>query len=296
LGSFGIASAELAIAPRATLGALQIALLFLRWLRLVEISATRRRRRFPRRLGFGAPRQRRPGWALIVALRHASNRRAGNFRCLNRALGRNPQYSCARNFVRNEHHHAHFFHIVHPHDVSAIQNSSRYRRSGRENSLVFGFLPQERFPGRAHQNRQFEPRQLPEMRQNLGILVAPLSKPESGIDHDAVLFHSGAARPAHHRLQIPANRVRSVWKRRQFRPGLRSTPHVVQDQAGVRAGGSLRESRVEREPARVVDDFHAIIHGAGGDFRFIRIDRNRGAQIVAQPLEHRYQPLPFFVR
>ena len=56
------------------------------------------------------------------------------------------------------------------------------------------------------------------MRENFGVLLAALTKPETGINGDPITVDTGTARAVNRRFQIARYRPNHIRQRRQFRP------------------------------------------------------------------------------
>ena len=202
----------------------------------------------------------------------------------------------AADLIRNLRHSTHFLHVVYPHDMRAVQDRCRHRRRRSENRLAIGRLRQKRFARRADQNRKSQFREPAQLRQNLGILLFSLAEADARIHHDAAFIHTGAPRAAGGRFQILPDGPDRVRHGRQFRPRLGQTPHVIQNQTGIRVGRGFRQSRIESEPARVVENLHAVLERAFGDLRFVRIERQRDGQLVFEQFQYGQQAAPLLVR
>ena len=100
--------------------------------------------------------------------------------------------------------------------------------------------------GRACENRPVEPREPAELRENFGVLLFAFAETDSGIDHDSLQFHAGAAGAVNTRIELGADSADNVLHRRQLGPGLRRAAHMIDDQAGIRIGGDPGEIHVKR--------------------------------------------------
>jgi hypothetical protein len=180
--------------------------------------------------------------------------------------------------------------------MSTAQHSRRHGRRRPKERPAFRGLRQKRFPRRTHQDRIIKFRQRIEVRQNLRVLFLALPEPDPRIDDDARPVDPRVTRPARRSFELARDRPHRILHRRQLRPCFRLPAHMIQDEPGVSTGGSFRQRRVESQSARIVDDFDPVLHGPLGDFRLVRVKRERHAKVAAQALQDRNQPLPFLIR
>ena len=70
---------------------------------------------------------------------------------------------------------------------------------------------------------------------------------------------------------------------------------MVQHEAGTGLRHHFGQVWIKSQAAGIVDDLHAVFKSTFGGFPFVRIERNRDAQLIFQALQHWYQPAPFFL-
>ena len=133
------------------------------------------------------------------------------------------------------------------------------------------------------------------MRQNLRILLLAFAETQTRIDHNPRLIHTGVAGPAHRRIQLFRDRPHRILHGRKLGPCLRLAAHVIENQPGIPVGRNFRQPRVKGKAAGVIENLHPILQSSLGNLSFIGIERNRRAQIAAQPFQNGNKPLPFFV-
>jgi hypothetical protein len=202
----------------------------------------------------------------------------------------------AEDIVRYGGHDPHLFDIMNAHDMRAGHDGCSDGRGGRELRLVLGGLGEERLARGADQHRQLEFRHLTKAGDDLGILLAALSKTDAGIDHDAISIDTGPAGAAYRSFEVLQDGAHDVSQRTERRPGFRTAAHVIENNAGVELDDGFNELRIEGETAGIVDDFGAEFEGAFGGLGLVGIDGNRDAELLAQPLENGNNAAEFFFR
>ena len=187
---------------------------------------------------------------------------------------------------------------MNPHHVGAVHNGHSHRGGGGVEGFfgigTGGRWRKERLARGAGKDGALKRGQLAQMREDLDVLLAALAKTQAGIDGDAITVHTRAACAVNGGLQIARHRTDHVWQRRQLGPGFRRAAHVIQNQACVGVGHGLGKIGIEREPARVIDDFDAVFKGALGGLGFIGIERDRNRQLIFQPLQYGDETAPLF--
>ena len=138
---------------------------------------------------------------------------------------------------------------------------------------------------RTHHQRQLQPRQLVQPRQDLRILLFAFAETRARIDHDAAPLDTSAHRAMHRRIQLSRDRRQRILERRQLGPRLRHAAHMIDDQPGVGLPRRARQFRIDGQPAGVVDDIRAQLQRFFRDPGFISVHANRDGQLVAQPLQ-----------
>src|SRR5450432_3319546 len=99
------------------------------------------------------------------------------------------------------------------------------------------------------------------MRDQLGVLLAPLAEAEPGIEHQPLLVDTGAASTADRRFEILPDAADQILDRTHLRPRLRSPAHVSEHVAHVELRDRLRHVRIPGKSAWIVDDLGAVLAG-----------------------------------
>ena len=96
---------------------------------------------------------------------------------------------------------------MHPHNVSAVENTRGNCCCRGEQCFFLRTLGEKRLARRPDQDRTFEARQLPQMRQYFGVLLFTFAEAEAGIDHNARPFHTRTASAIHGRFEFTSDGV-----------------------------------------------------------------------------------------
>src|ERR1700747_1010822 len=81
-------------------------------------------------------------------------------------------------------------------------------------------------------------------------------------------------------LEIDTDRSHQILHGRQLRPRFRPAAHMIDDQSSIVLRHALRKMQIEKNSARVIYDFRSMLERLFGDSRFIRVNRNRDAQLI----------------
>lgn len=158
---------------------------------------------------------------------------------------------------------------------------------------------EKRFAGGSGEQWKAESVQRVEMREQGIIFVTHFAKAKSGIEHDAVSFHTGLESSVRSLAQLPEHQINDGVLRQcgLGMPVLRPAASMHQDYAALEFGARSGHVAVPEKTAHVVDDLRTGCDGGARGRGFVSVDGDDGRGTLAKDgFDYGKNAVEFFLR